>query len=226
MLNHQRIPVTTRSRAMCAVGFTLTEILIALAIVMILAAISFTVFARVRENARSAVCQNNLKQIALAVQQYTSDNDGRFPDDFWQFQLRPYAKVSSYLQCPTNKAQLPASLSAQLPSPLFPLSVGYIYNGGQLSAAQYAGRFFRRYGKHESAVLKPSQVWINTDDQPTIDGGLGGVAGSQDCEEVRRSLRFGFLHNSGANYSFVDGHVKWLKLGKIADISCSSEAAS
>ena len=60
-------------------GFTLIELLVVIAIIALLAAILFPVFARARENARRASCQNNLKQMALGFAQYTSDYDGGYP---------------------------------------------------------------------------------------------------------------------------------------------------
>lgn len=56
-------------------GFTLIELLIVVAILGILAAILFPVFARVRENARRSTCASNLKQIGLGIAQYAQDYD-------------------------------------------------------------------------------------------------------------------------------------------------------
>jgi prepilin-type N-terminal cleavage/methylation domain-containing protein/prepilin-type processing-associated H-X9-DG protein len=58
-------------------GFTLIELLVVISIIAIITAILFPVFARVRESARRASCQSNLKQIGLAEQQYMQDYDGR-----------------------------------------------------------------------------------------------------------------------------------------------------
>jgi prepilin-type N-terminal cleavage/methylation domain-containing protein len=60
-----------RTRSSRAQGFTLTELPIAIAIIVILAAILSPVFARARENARRSTCQSNLKQIGLGMMQYT-----------------------------------------------------------------------------------------------------------------------------------------------------------
>ena len=61
-------------------GFTLIELLVVIAVIALLAAILFPVFARVRENARRATCQSNLKQIGLGIAQYTQDYDGYLPE--------------------------------------------------------------------------------------------------------------------------------------------------
>jgi prepilin-type N-terminal cleavage/methylation domain-containing protein/prepilin-type processing-associated H-X9-DG protein len=92
-------------------GFTLIELLVVIAIIAILAAILFPVFARAREQARKAACQSNLKQIGLAVAQYTQDFDEQFPvavnssnpsgSRYWYDVLDPYVKSTQLFICPT-----------------------------------------------------------------------------------------------------------------------------
>src|SRR3954465_124410 len=56
-------------------GFTRIELLVIIAIIAILAAILFPVFASARESARKATCQSNLKQILAASMMYSQDYD-------------------------------------------------------------------------------------------------------------------------------------------------------
>jgi prepilin-type N-terminal cleavage/methylation domain-containing protein/prepilin-type processing-associated H-X9-DG protein len=75
----------TRQRA-----FTLIELLVVVAIIGILAAMLFPVFARARESARKTQCLANVKNIALAIQMYLADYD-RFPPS----EHRPQALADS-----------------------------------------------------------------------------------------------------------------------------------
>lgn len=65
-------------------GFTLVELLVVIAIIAILAAILFPVFAQARMRANTVRCISNLRQLALAFQQYTQDNGGRMPPVGWE----------------------------------------------------------------------------------------------------------------------------------------------
>ncbi|HVF10044.1 MAG TPA: type II secretion system protein, partial [Abditibacteriaceae bacterium] len=95
-------------------GFTLVELLIVIAIVAILSAILFPVFAEAREGARRAACLSNMKQIGLATMQYAQDNDERMVNAFtyygpgttnlmwWQDLLQPYTKSYQVVLCPSQ----------------------------------------------------------------------------------------------------------------------------
>jgi prepilin-type N-terminal cleavage/methylation domain-containing protein/prepilin-type processing-associated H-X9-DG protein len=74
ILMKREIAVNNRKKA-----FTLIELLVVVAIISLLAAILFPVFARARENARRASCLSNLRQIGLGMMMYTQDYDERYP---------------------------------------------------------------------------------------------------------------------------------------------------
>ena len=59
-------------------GFTLVELLIVIAVIIILASMAFPVFMSVQERANITRDMNNLRQIAFGAQRYLNDNDGMF----------------------------------------------------------------------------------------------------------------------------------------------------
>lgn len=54
--------------------------LVVVAIIALLAAVLFPVFARAREKARQTTCVSNLRQLGLGFQQYAQDYDGGYPN--------------------------------------------------------------------------------------------------------------------------------------------------
>lgn len=94
-------------------GFTLVEMLVAIALIMLLTAIQFPVFARARENARRASCQSNLKHLGHGFAQYIQDFDEKYPPLYtfsnsstptlyWFQLMQPYVKSVQILRCPSQ----------------------------------------------------------------------------------------------------------------------------
>jgi prepilin-type N-terminal cleavage/methylation domain-containing protein len=60
-------------------AFTLIELLTVMAIISILAAIIFPVFARAKAAAKQSTCISNLRQIGDSIEMYMDDSDDIFP---------------------------------------------------------------------------------------------------------------------------------------------------
>lgn len=105
-----------RPRHRNARGFTLIELLV-VAVIAILVAILFPVFAQAREKAHQAQCLAHLRQIGMALKLYVQAYDERFPAEAgtsdevhqvsdsqgrWYQQIQPYLRSLAVLHCPSD----------------------------------------------------------------------------------------------------------------------------
>lgn len=199
-------------------GFTLIELLIVIAIIALLAAILFPVFARARENARKTSCANNLKQLGLACLQYTQDYDELLPGAAhgggainltggWTFytaypanatpraynnsrgSLYPYVKNAQLYVCPSDTQGNSSGDSYALNVCVTNSAVANVSPGRALTDFQFPAK----------TLLFSEESLDTSSSQSTDDGWLF----SQPYVAIR--------HIGGANISFADGHVKWYR---------------
>jgi len=205
-------------------AFTLIELLVVIAIIAILAAILFPVFAKAREKARQSSCSSNLKQIALAAMQYTQDYDERIPQSGgyaapstlytqnreWYFSCEPYMKSRQIWDCPSaanggfNSGGVWSYNDAGVPAAFQRFVVEYSRN-------------IRMSNQPLALILEPAVTVLATEGSNNyMRWHCPNTSASTACYKNGTNLtNYGWTnlrHNDGANYNFVDGHVKWAKI--------------
>lgn len=182
-------------------GFTLFELVVVIAIICMLAAILFPVFARAREKARSASCRSNLKQLALAFIMYSSDykNEGLDPAILKEFVLEqgvlPYTKSNQLFKCPGD-FRAPSSQEKEL----FGVKLSYGWNALNLKEAK--GR----------DPINGSQIPL------VFDAAATRITSPWKLEVLSESTYpLALRHGNGMNVAFFDGHAKWLNRESIVD---------
>lgn len=89
-------------------ALSLTSVLVTVSIIAVLAGALTATLGRARSRAHEAVCANNLKQIALALEMFHQDH-GEYPDDYpegaWVEKILPYLDDKAVLFCPEHGAE-------------------------------------------------------------------------------------------------------------------------
>jgi prepilin-type N-terminal cleavage/methylation domain-containing protein/prepilin-type processing-associated H-X9-DG protein len=213
---------TMSSRRKLRRGFTLIEILVVIAVIAILAAILFPVFAMAREKARSAVCLSNQKQLASAMAMYVQDYDERFPiwryfvpisseypngEVTWVENLQPYAKNRKIWLCPGDTTSY---LDRTKPS-------------GQNS--YWLNAYLFRWSGNEYQNKWPSLTLAEVPypattivfcDGPTNDGNHVWPGPPHEwCGTTRDCINSETRHSGGIYFAFADAHVKWYRVEQL-----------
>ena len=210
-------------------GFTLIELLVVIAIISVLAAILFPVFATARARARTSLCATQERQIAAALVMYAQDYDDTFPRPWywqevrggiwpdwyrpdssapsggwcycgWDAKVQPYIASRTVFICPDDKymmAMVDPWGHGRLPQD----DTSYGLNAS--GCAEVALADIERPAA--TILVAETKSWHRAD-FPKAMGDPREVDGPADllmCDAQR--------HLAGANYAFVDGHVKWLK---------------
>jgi len=197
-------------------GFTLTELLVVMAIITILASLLFPALSGARRKASQIQCLNNARQLNLALQMYAGDAGGYYParrprTNAWFVTLMPYYKDPHILKCPSDRG---------------PDGRSFLINGfndhfrAVLSEADWARyqKWQWPVGMKDSDIPIPSETIVFGEKRSGsrhvhMDFAQGGAG--NDVEEVDqgRHRAGGGEQGGGANFAFADGSVRWLRYG-------------
>jgi len=213
----------TTSRRSRRSAFTLIELLVVIAIIAILASMLLPALGKAKAKARQINCVSNLRQMGIAFQLYTSDNNdtypmyraGEFPDapplgryrEFFWFEAIRKSIVQSGIEVTNFQTwQCPASRNPRY-DPNF-LTYGYNYS--------HLGDYPIDIRVKTSEIESPSQTIVVADseegDDLFADGSWGCVITPKDCSYV---YPVGGVHNQNANILFADTSVSSHKEKKI-----------
>ncbi len=212
-----------------------------IAIIAILAAILFPVFAQAREKARSISCLSNLKQLGTGINMYVQDYDETFPyfcygqaskcnpsspaPSLWPISVYPYVKNLGVFACPSHT----------LGSRCFPPQAVRDFSPWKEIPNAYMSYAYNEYFSYQAVRL--AQLGFPTETVFIADGMCayaGGSWASEDRSWLRKiifslrspdadgfncchgdmtSLNLGNYarHQGGNNIMFRDGHAKWFK---------------
>ena len=198
------LPPNLRTRH--ARGFTLLELLVAILVVLVLAALLFPALNGFTEAGDRAACAGNLRQIGAAFNLLLTENGGAYPAyasnpdpgdaGVWYDKLRPYLGINTakgvdvtqpkVYKCPSNRSH---------GWNFNKLSYGYnIFLGNNAGTSPF--QRVRRI-----AITHPSTVIVCADGD--------NREATYDTQLDARWRGPGVLHKGGANILYADGHVEW-----------------
>jgi prepilin-type N-terminal cleavage/methylation domain-containing protein/prepilin-type processing-associated H-X9-DG protein len=215
-------------------GFTLIEMLVVIAMVVLLAVLLFPCGCPSRPVARAASCLSNLKQIGLALSMYTQDYDGvlpwnpapgGLPASSWApafrpsdcaaqpttsfvVMLEPYVRHPEVFRCPGYPgydATRHLSYAKSL-GPAHANQIGYGFNELLIGSPCRPRTLasLRHDAKEIALIADAEQPWASTTDHWMKVNGEWARYWAWEPAKPPR-------HQHGQNFAFADGHARFLQ---------------
>lgn len=208
-------------------AFTLIELLVVIAIIAILAGLLFPALGKAKEKSKSANCQSNLRQLALAAMMFDDDNEV-YPigwkegvSQIWYRQLQPYLGKNATIAgggvfiCPSSMQRARAEEAIKAGT----------RGGGYWGYLTYAQNYRINAGDTNTGsrhVLDPASTilyadtdgWdacLYADGAPTANVCYRHSGGNDRSTEFQRVTTGAKAGKFRANAAFADSHVESLR---------------
>lgn len=205
-------------------GFTLIEISVVVGIIAVLVILLFPSMAKMREQAQSAACQQNLKKIGQGMIQYSADHQGFFPPHWggnptmtWYGFVAPYITdwdgdaskpMNNVFFCPATAG---ASRTGKTYTSTYGNGVGQSYGYNYYFLTQNSGAQQASHIRRTQAIKELSKVVLVVD-IPVILSDETGVALPGFCRNYLQYPALAELSErhpgKSCNLVFGDGHVE------------------
>gem|GEM_PF-6323423 len=200
-------------------------------IIAILVALFLGVNGTIQNKARSVQCANNLRQIGIAVLQYTTDNNNFFPttNPAWDVKVSAYLGISSttsaaaILKCPNDPRSLNATSNFPRSYALSRIRDQSLADATHIAASPIDdgdGLTSPQVSRQRVMVTRPSQTilateWFTDSNGALIAnyqfqasfGGVTGWKGGPSANNWPRLQNGRAYHSDTMNFIFVDGHM-------------------